>query len=188
MTVGQDPIGGAPVGSGAEGDDLTSLAVEWGEAYISGGYLSVAYIAEIDASMTRGLQTMLKNRTDCVRYALEGKNATITGQLRDDNDNDIELAALGSVTLTVYDEATGTIIVNAVDALDSAPPAGRGYVDSDGIVRISLLPDDNVLLDETRSNELHVALVEFTYEGGAKASSHEFYFFVRKVRNAAVTP
>lgn len=180
MTVGQDPIGAAPIGSGADSDLATPVPSQ-GDAYIADGFGSSAYIAEITDSMPRGLLRMNNNRTDLSAPAMQAGDYLITGQLRDENDGDIELTAIGTATLTLYD-AESEEIINSVEE-SSILDTVNGQITSDGEVRIFIRPTDNILLDDDRKNEEHVALVKFTYQGGAKQSSHEFHFFVRRVPN-----
>lgn len=101
----------------------------------------------------------------------------ITAQLVDQDENSIGAGSLLSLTLTLYNlDSTNTIInsVNDTNILN----VGRGTVDSDGNVSIELQPDDNQLIDTTKTREIHRALIEWTYGSGPRQGRHIVEFTV----------
>lgn len=179
MTVGNDAFGAGPLGEGTSDVPVATPAKT--AAYLRGGYGSFAYLAEITETFPRGVPRMA-NRSNNSSPASAGDDyQTGPWQLVDENANDIDPTTVTAMTLTLYDVATQAI-VNGVDHANILN-AGRGLLNSEGVLYMSLLPADNVILDPALNNEQHVALVEWTYAGGQKKASHEVVFFVRRVPN-----
>lgn len=78
---------------------------------------------------------------------------------------------LTALTLTIYALDAEETIVNSVDAV-SVLNAGRGTLDANGLLTLTLLPDDNQLVDPTRRSEKHIWLLQGTW-GGIKKTRHE---------------
>src|SRR5690606_4766872 len=101
----------------------------------------------------------------------EGTTALITGTIRDH-------AGLGfkpdTLTLTLYEQLSGTILNNRDQ--ESILDANGGTVSSAGALAAKRSPAHNALLSQTRSHEDHVALLRWTYNGGADAGWAEVVF------------
>lgn len=114
-------------------------------------------------------------------------NEEVSGKLsfvlRDENDETITLAAIGTLQLTLYNKSSSSsnyylaTINNRYkqDILDTNDVT----VSSSGTIIWSMQPNDNIILDDDKKEEHHIALFEFYY-GGSKASA-EFNFFVRNL-------
>jgi hypothetical protein len=95
-----------------------------------------------------------------------------TTALKKEDGAALAAADLTTLTLTLYAlDASQTIInsVNAANILNS----GRGAVDVNGVLTITLTPDDNQIIDATKPQEFHVLLIQGTYASGTKATRHE---------------
>lgn len=93
----------------------------------------------------------------------------------------IDPAGVATIVLTVYDQASGSII-NAKDAVSILNTNG-GVLDADGVLTLELAPADNVLANPTDYHrEIHVALIEWTFGPGAtRAGAVELVFKVQNI-------
>lgn len=123
---------------------------------------------------------MADPRTLLAEIAREKSDYRMTAQIVDALGAGIPAANLATLTLTLYVQDTTLTVINGVSATNILN-AGRGTVDSSGNLVISLLPADSPINDTTLAEELHVALVEWTYNGGASAGKHELAFRVRNL-------
>lgn len=91
----------------------------------------------------------------------------ITGTIKDHTDTAIPAASLSTLTLTLYEKKSGTIINtrSAANVLNT----GGGTVTSGGVLTMVLDPADNALVTQAPATEVHVALFEWTYNSGAAA-------------------
>lgn len=94
----------------------------------------------------------------------------------------IPLSDMTTITLTLYDDYTGTII-NSRNAQNVKNTNNVLYTEA-GLLTWTLQPNDNVIVtSEVRTNgyEKHIALFEYTWSSGAKAGKHELEFQVRQL-------
>ena len=109
--------------------------------------------------------------------APEKSTVRLTAVIKDEAGVAIPAATLTTLTLTLYAlDATLTILngVNGTNILN----ADRGTVDASGNLVIALTPSDNAILDTSVTEELRVALVQWTWAAGAKAGRHEIEYRV----------
>lgn len=104
----------------------------------------------------------------------EGETCQIGGNadaiLTDETGTPIPAASLTAFTVTVYDVATGTVLVAPRNVLN----AGGGTVGTDGRWTIRLDAADNALLNQARRTETHRVYLEWTWSGGARKGRQEF--------------
>ena len=114
-------------------------------------------------------------RTNIKEPKREGGTSYITGVLRDETGALVDGDDLTTLTLTLYDEATDTIINDQyqTDILN----ANGGSVDSEGNFTLTLLPEDMPIVTAGMRRELHIALIEWTYPAD-KAGWQDFAFIV----------
>lgn len=127
-------------------------------------------------------RAVLKDGTGADLIVGERTTLLITATLKDEGGVVIPAAAFSTLKLTLYnrDDAAKTIIagISAVNILNT----GRGTVHaSSGLLTLTLLPDDNVIVDVAQELEWHRALIEWTYSAGAKAGKHEIDFQLRNL-------
>jgi hypothetical protein len=79
-----------------------------------------------------------------------------------------------ALTATVYDAATGAAIRSRGSVLD----VNGGTVGAGGEFVLELAPADNAIVGSRRT-ERHILLLEWTWDGGAKAGRHEIHFSVQ---------
>lgn len=94
----------------------------------------------------------------------------------------IPLSDMTTITLTLYDDYTGTII-NSRNAQNVKNTNNVTYTEA-GLLTWTLQPNDNIIVSSdvrTNSYEKHIALFEFTWDSGAKAGKHELEFQVRQL-------
>ena len=94
----------------------------------------------------------------------------------------IPLSAMTTITLTLYDDYTGTII-NSRNAQNVKNTNNVSYTEA-GLLTWTLQPNDNIIVtSEVRTNgyEKHIALFEYTWSSGSKAGKHELEFQVRQL-------
>ncbi len=99
--------------------------------------------------------------------------AVITALIRDELDVVIPGGSLDSLTLTLYDRASGSIL-NARNAQDVLGVNG-GSVDGAGVLTMNLLELDNVLISQECDLETHVALFRWSYQT-TRTGNHEVHF------------
>lgn len=109
-------------------------------------------------------------------YIAEATTALLALQLTDETDAPLTLGEIAAVTLTLYEKRSRAIL-NGRDEQDIKNTNG-GIVDGDGSLGVTLSLDDNRLTSQSHLSEYHVALIEWTWEGGDKAGSKEVTFRV----------
>ncbi len=97
-------------------------------------------------------------------------------QLTDQDDAALAKASLGTVTLTLYERKTGTIL-NSRSA-QSVLDVNGGTVSSTGLLTLILSNLDNALVSQSPSSEEHVALIEWTWSSGTRFGKKELTFTV----------
>lgn len=108
----------------------------------------------------------------------EALTPVLTVPLLDEDGAAIPKASLTTLTLTLYYEASGTII-NSRDGQDILD-ANNGAVSSTGVVTLTLQPAD-LAAESTARYEWIVALLEWTYNAGALSGSEEIRFPLRNL-------
>lgn len=123
-------------------------------------------------------------RTKIATLVPERSTSRYTAVIVDDAEVAIPAASLNTLTLTLYVLDADKTIINSVTAVNILN-TGRGAVDSNGNLTITLTAADNQIVTATRNTETHVALIEWTYDGGTKYGRHEFEF---RVQNMSKVP
>lgn len=102
------------------------------------------------------------------------QNEKTTGQytslIVDANNVAVPLAALNTLVLTLFDNASKAII-NGRDG-QSVLNASNVTVSAGGVLIWTIQPLDNVILDDSLDTELHVALFQWTFNGGLESGKH----------------
>ena len=112
----------------------------------------------------------------------EGTLAKYTATITDEAETAIALSAMTTLTLTLYDAETGTVINsrNDQDVLNT----NNVTVSSAGLLTWLIQPADNAIVGTRRragQYEKHVALFEYTWSSGSKASKHEVTLEIRQL-------
>jgi len=110
---------------------------------------------------------------------LEKTTRKVTCVVVDENDAAIPAASLSTLTLTLYSLHT-LAVVNSRNA-QNALNANNVTVDANGVLTWEIQSADNQILDATRDVEIHRALFEWTWAGGAKAGKHEVDLHVKNL-------
>lgn len=112
-----------------------------------------------------------------------GESSTIEGSLKDGEDA-IEKTLLTSFKLTLFDEATGSIINSRND--QSVLDENGGLVDSNGNFNIVLGTLDNVIVGSPAVGELEAHIARLTWEWTSLAVQRkgiqQFRFHVEKIK------
>lgn len=108
------------------------------------------------------------------------------GVLADPLQQPILLSSLTTLTLTLYDVTSNTIIngLNATNILN----ADRGTVDSAGNLLIHFRPGDSIIVNPglaVGATEAHIALIECTYNGGQDRLGREIYHKITNLNRVA---
>jgi hypothetical protein len=113
---------------------------------------------------------------------LQGTSALYTTQLIDPvlYPLGIPASALTSLTLTLYDQATGTVI-NSRSA-QNALNANGVTVDANGNLAWAITPLDTPIVTATLALETHIALFQATWNGGLSGCNHEVSLPVKRVQ------
>lgn len=107
----------------------------------------------------------------------EKGNATFTATLKDDTGTVIPGSALTTLVCTLYDRSSG-VTLNNRNAQSILGLNGGSVSSPGGVLTLQLLSADNVLQSQDITEETHIALIEGTYNAGAKALKHELVFVV----------
>lgn len=110
--------------------------------------------------------------------AKEQNSARYTAVIKDEAGAAVSVDSLVTLTLTLYDQDTETILNDRED--QDVLNANGVTVDINGALVWLLEPEDNEIVNDGKRYEDHVALFEFTYgAGGAKAGTWEVLLTVR---------
>tara|TARA_R100000808_G_C2154987_1_gene166576 strand:+ start:8339 stop:8731 length:393 start_codon:yes stop_codon:yes gene_type:complete len=112
----------------------------------------------------------------------EGTLAKYTATITDEAEAAIGSSSLTTLTLTLYDAETGTIINSRDD--QNVLNTNNVTVDSAGLLTWLIQPGDNAIIGTRRRAgmyEKHVALFEYTWSSGSKASKHELTLEIRQL-------
>ena len=115
---------------------------------------------------------------------LEHQTALYSFTLVDEDGLGVDVSTLASMKLTYYDVAT-KVILNTRQA-QNALNANNVTVTTIPLPTVTtvlwvLQPADTVLQDSRREREQHIALFEWTWQGGAKSAAHEVQFAVEQI-------
>lgn len=99
--------------------------------------------------------------------------------LTDENGDVVSGAILTAATLTFYDQKTG-IIINSRNQQNVNQANGVAIANT-GVVTWTLDPADNIILNDRLSQEIHVAVFDLRWDGGAKRAVHEFRVAVNNI-------
>lgn len=117
----------------------------------------------------------------------EKTTCQLTLQLTDETNANMTSAQVSTLTLTLYEKRTGTVINSRTAS--NILNANGGTLSSSALLTLALAVLDNVLVTQTAAQtvarEDHVALIEYTWSGGAKAGKKELTFAV--INQAKVT-
>ena len=103
--------------------------------------------------------------------------ARYTGQLVDETGANLPSSSIVSLKLTIFNNENAAIINTVTEK--SILNADRGTVSGTGLVTITLVPADNIIIDVTKQLETHVLFIQWTYGAqGVKAGNHEVEFQV----------
>ena len=104
--------------------------------------------------------------------------------LKDETGAPVPGGQLSSLLLTVYSLDDLQTIVNSISQVNILN-VGRGSVDNNGVLVVTLDGADNPVLDDTLELELHRALIEWTWANGTKSGLHEIEFPVANIAKVA---
>ncbi len=117
--------------------------------------------------------------------AVEDAVALLKATLKDETDAVIPSTSLTKLTLTLWNEADGSIINSRND--QNVLNANNVTVDSSGKLAWTAQTADNPIIDDSKDYEFHVARFKFEYGGGNPTKRGYRYVRIR-VRNMAKTP
>lgn len=109
----------------------------------------------------------------------ERSTAVYSSTLKDENGQVIPAASLGTLTLTLFEAASGTILNtrNAQNVLNQ----NNVTVDANGVLTYVLQPADTAILNPGLHTETHRALFEFTWNSGARTHRHVVDFEIENL-------
>lgn len=116
------------------------------------------------------------------RKVREKCTAVYTATIKDENGVALASASLTTLTLTLYDQASGTII-NSRDAQDILN-THNVTVSALGVLVWTMQPADNAIVGTSVAagyRERHVALFQWTWSAGTKAGKYEVLIDVEQL-------
>jgi hypothetical protein len=120
----------------------------------------------------------MATRTDIGRMN-ERSTATYTATLKDSASVVIPLASLTTLTLTLKDDATDTVL-NSRNAQNVLNTNNVTFHATSGLLTWSIQSADNAIASTRKDgHERHTATFEFTYNSGANRDWHEVTWLVR---------
>jgi hypothetical protein len=108
-------------------------------------------------------------------------SGVLTITLAAEDGTPIPLANITTITLTLYDVATGKVpagIINSRNAVSIKNVNGGTIADGGGTFKLTAA--DNAMVSTTAQSELHAALVEFTCTDGTAGWALERFAVERK--------
>jgi hypothetical protein len=102
-----------------------------------------------------------------------------TDPLTDEDGAVIAGSTMTTATLTLYDQKTGAIINSRNQ--QNVNNANNVTIADTGIVSWTLMPADNAIVNGRLSQEMHVAVFDFRWDGGTSRSVHEVKILVNNV-------
>lgn len=125
----------------------------------------------------------LRNSDGLIEYIQEGESARIISQL---NDGSVDIAgtAVSSISYKVYDEASKTLIRDEADA--------SGEMDDAGLLTVTLLSDDNIIVGTVAEGETesHIVRFEWLWNDGVNTRKgiQEVRYLVQKLAEIVEAP
>lgn len=98
---------------------------------------------------------------------LEKTSGQMTGTLTDETGAVVPAASLTTLTLTLFDLASGTIL-NSRDA-QNVLNTNNVTVSALGVLVWTIQPADNAIVNDNLARETHRALFQWTWSAGAKS-------------------
>jgi hypothetical protein len=120
-------------------------------------------------------------RSICPEEIPEKTSYRYTAVLKNELEVPVGVTDIVTATLTLYALDANLTIINGLNA-SNCKNAGRGTIDGSGNIAISLVPDDNPVLDQTLVVEKHLMLLQIVYNGGNGAARHEVVLPVRNLQ------
>jgi len=108
---------------------------------------------------------------------LERTTVVYEADIQDETGTGIPAASLTTLTLTLYDLASGNIINGRNDT--SILNLSIGTVDIAGSLQVVFAPEDMAFVG-TGTSETHVALFEFSYNSGRQGKHRAFFTVVNE--------
>lgn len=125
---------------------------------------------------------MSEPRTVLTDVVAEESTCRITAVVQDESGVALPDTQVTTLELTLYAPDLGDEpILNSRDAVN-VKNANGGTLDASGNFVLTLGPADNEVLDRTRPQELHRALLVWTFAAGAKTGRYEVDFYVRNMQ------
>lgn len=100
----------------------------------------------------------------------------VTATFRDQDD---EAIVPSSLTLTLYDLASGNVI-NSRSGVSIRNTNG-GTVTANGVLTLELSANDNVVLNTHKATEQHIALLEWSWSANTRFGKHELVITVENL-------
>lgn len=111
----------------------------------------------------------------------EKSSVVYTATLKDENEAVISSSDVSSLTLSLYSlDDPDRAVINSRNA-QSILNANGGTLTSLGALTIVLSSLDNVIVDQTRDFERHLAEVRWTYNAGTRHGSTTFLVIVKNL-------
>ena len=97
----------------------------------------------------------------------------------------VPIAGLSSLTLTLMDADTHTIINNR-DRQPILDINGGAFDPLTGTLTVGLTPADNLLLDQSKFEERHILRFDYTYNSGQSRGHHAIVLVIRNLARLGV--
>jgi len=123
---------------------------------------------------------MAEPRTILMDIVAEKSTCRITGALVDEAGVALGSSQLSTLTLTLYAIIDTLPIINA-NTDKNVLNANQGTIDAGGLFALTLAPADNAIQALGATNEMHRALLKWTWASGVKAGAFEIDFPVRNL-------
>jgi hypothetical protein len=112
----------------------------------------------------------------------ERESLVYTATLQDEAETPIPVGQLTTLTLTLYDATTGTIL-NSRNAQNILNTNNVTVHATNGLLTWTVQPADLAMVTTNMAQELHIALFSWTWASGTKVGYHEVRFLVANLEN-----
>ena len=117
----------------------------------------------------------------------EGESLVLSSIFRTPDNEQFTKAALLTLTATLLNKADNTVI-NSRDDL-TILDANGGEVSDEGVLTLTLDPEDNPIVDSDLSEEIHVLILKWSWSGGTGIERYEITVNnIEAVDETVITP
>ena len=128
----------------------------------------------------------IKDKNGTTTVSQQNEVSLFIGYFTDETGAEIDSAGLLTLTLTLFDDESGTVINNRIN--QSIKDENNGSLSADGKLTLRLQKEDNIIVDSNLAAnqiEKHIVRLEYSWRDlteEIREKIKEFYYYVQKGR------